>query len=66
MIPIFVRIFLRYLAAVLVARGLLGADDAAAIAGDPDIAMMIEVGVGAAIAGITEAWHWFTLKIEEH
>jgi hypothetical protein len=60
---IFIRIALRYGAAVLVTRGLLGADDAAALSTDPDIAMAIEVGVGAAIAGGTELWHWVSAKL---
>ncbi|MER9411158.1 hypothetical protein [Mesorhizobium sp. M0589] len=37
MIAVFIRIGLRYGAGVLVARGLLGADDAAAFSSDPDI-----------------------------
>lgn len=65
MIPVFTRIALRYLAAVLVTRGLIGSDDAAALSADPDVQMMIEMGAGALIAAATEAWHWFTLKIEE-
>ena len=37
MIAVFIRIGLRYGAGVLAARGLLGADDAAAFSSDPDI-----------------------------
>lgn len=59
---VFTRIMLRYLAAALVARGFLGADDAASITDDPDIAMAIEVGLGTAIAGITEGWHMLARK----
>jgi hypothetical protein len=59
---IFIRIALRYGAAVLVTRGLLGADDAASISADPDIQMAVEVGIGAVIAGATEAWHWAARK----
>jgi hypothetical protein len=62
MTPVLIRIALRYGAAVLVTRGLLGADDAAAISADPDIAMVVEVGIGAVIAGATEAWHWAAQK----
>ncbi len=62
MIPIIIRIGLRYGAAALVTRGLLGADDAAAISSDPDIAMAIEVGIGTVIAGVTEVWHWAAHK----
>jgi hypothetical protein len=60
---IFIRIALRYGAAVLVTRGLLGSDDAAAISTDPDIAMAIEVGAGTVIAGATEIWHWVSAKL---
>jgi hypothetical protein len=60
---IFIRIALRYGAAVLVTRGLLGADDAAAISTDPDIAMAVEVGIGGAIAASTEIWHWISSKL---
>ncbi|TIT63738.1 MAG: hypothetical protein E5W60_14490 [Mesorhizobium sp.] len=46
MIAVIIRIALRYGAAVLVARGLLGAGDAAALSGDPDIQMALEAGIG--------------------
>ncbi|TGU44618.1 hypothetical protein EN788_22135 [Mesorhizobium sp. M2D.F.Ca.ET.145.01.1.1] len=59
---IFIRIALRYGAAILVTRGLLGSDDAAAISSDPDIQMAVEAGIGFAIAGATEAWHWAAQK----
>lgn len=36
MIAVFIRIALRYSAGMLVARGLLGADDASAFSADPD------------------------------
>lgn len=62
MTPVLIRIALRYGAGILVARGLMGADDAAAISTDPDVAMAIEVGVGTVIAGVTEAWHWAAQK----
>jgi hypothetical protein len=62
MIAIFIRIGLRYGAGVLVARGLLGADDAAAFSSDPDIQAALEVGAGLAIASTTEAWHWLARK----
>ena len=57
-----VRIALRYLAAALVARGLIGSDDASMLTGDPDVQMMIETGIGLAIAGGTELWHWIEAK----
>ena len=63
MTPVLVRILLRYGAAVLVTRGLLGADDAAAISTDPDIAMAVEVGIGGAIGVGAEVWHWASARL---
>lgn len=62
MIPVFTRIAMRYVAMALVARGLLGADDASILSTDPDIAMLIEVGIGSAIAVGAETWHWLARK----
>ena len=62
MIAVVIRIGLRYGAGVLVARGLLGADDASAFSTDPDIQMALETGLGLAIGGATEAWHWMARK----
>jgi hypothetical protein len=58
-----VRIFLRYLAMVLVTRGLMGADDASVFSTDPDVQMAVEAGIGFAIAGATELWHWVSAKL---
>jgi hypothetical protein len=67
MISVVIRIALRYGAAVLVTRGLLGADDASAFSTDPDIQAAIEAGLGAAIAAGTEAWHYLARKFNwEH
>lgn len=57
MIAILIRIALRYGAGVLVARGLLGADDASAFSADPEIQMALETGLGLAIAATAEWWH---------
>lgn len=62
MIAVIMRIALRYGAAVLVARGLLGAGDAAALSGDPDIQMALEAGIGLAISLGTEAWYVLARK----
>jgi hypothetical protein len=58
-----VRILLRYLAMVLVTRGLMGADDASVFSNDPDVQMAVEAGIGFAIAGATEAWHWIAARL---
>lgn len=52
MTAVIARIALRYLAGVLVARGLLGADDAAFLISDPDMQML----AGACIGGAAELW----------
>ena len=63
MTTVITRIALRYCAAVLVARGLLGAGDAAALSGDPDIQMALEAGLGLAISAATEAWYVLARKL---
>ncbi|TIW97726.1 hypothetical protein [Mesorhizobium sp.] len=62
MTAVIVRIALRYGAGVLVARGLLGSDDASAFSTDPDVQMALETGLGLAIGGGTEAWHWMARR----
>ena len=52
-----VRIALRYIAAVLIARGFLNEGDGNMLANDPELAAMIEVAVGAAIGAVTELWY---------
>lgn len=62
MTGILIRIGLRYAAGILVARGLLGSDDAASFSADPDIQMALETGAGLAIASATEWWHWLARR----
>lgn len=52
-----VRIALRYAAGILVTRGLIGSDDADAFINDPDLAMVLETGLGLLIAAGTECWY---------
>lgn len=58
MASVFIRIFLRYLAAALITKGLLSPDIGGAINSDPDIAMAIEVAIGAAIGLASEGWYY--------
>jgi len=58
MIPVVARIALRYASGVLVARGLLGADDVSFITTDPDIAQAAQIAIGAALGGMSEAWYF--------
>mgnify|MGYP006342738905 CR=1 FL=1 len=53
-----IRILLRYLAVWLIAKGYFSSEDGSTFASDPDVAMLIDMGVGAAIAGATELWFW--------
>lgn len=59
---VFVRIALRYLAASLVARGLLTPDDGNMLAADPELASAIETGLGMAIGAGTEFWYVLARK----
>lgn len=59
---VFIRILLRYIAMALVTKGWLSADDAASISGDQELISMIEMGLGAVLASITEVWHWIERK----
>ncbi|TPN03796.1 hypothetical protein FJ973_29575 [Mesorhizobium sp. B2-1-3] len=58
MTAVIVRIALRYFAGILVARGLLSADDGGTFSADPDIQMLVETAAGLAIGAITEGWYW--------
>ncbi|WP_421917396.1 hypothetical protein [Mesorhizobium sp.] len=58
MLSVIIRIGLRYGAGILVARGIIGADDASAFSVDPDIQMAVETGLGLAMAGLSEGWYW--------
>lgn len=62
MTAVIVRIALRYLAGILVARGLLSADDGGTFSADPDIQMLVETGAGLAIGAATEGWYWMAHK----
>ena len=60
-----VRILLRYLAGFLVAKGLFSADDSLTIINDPDIQMLLEIGLGMGISSISEIWFWLTNPSKE-
>jgi len=55
---VFIRILLRYLAAILVTRGLIAPDLGEMISRDPDVAMALQVASGALIAAIAEGWYY--------
>lgn len=62
MTGLIIRIGLRYAAGWLIARGLLGADDAATFTADPDLQAQLEVGAGAAIGAAVEGWHYLARR----
>ncbi|MBB3656483.1 hypothetical protein FHX15_001711 [Rhizobium sp. BK650] len=55
---VLIRILLRYLAAVLVTRGLIAPDLGEMISRDPDVAVAFQVAFGALIAAIAEGWYY--------
>jgi hypothetical protein len=57
----FIRIFLRYLSGVLVAKGLFSSDDATVFS-DPDLVSAIEAGIGFAIGAMTEYYYYLARK----
>jgi hypothetical protein len=59
---VFVRIFLRYLAGALVARGFLMESDGNLLATDPELASLIEMGLGLALGAVSEGWYAFARK----
>lgn len=52
------RIALRYIAAILIARGIISADIGGTLGSDPDIQAGAEVLAGIVIAGAVEGWYW--------
>jgi hypothetical protein len=51
------RIILRYVVGILVARAIFTNEDGNALISDPEIAQMVELGVGVAIGAVTEGWY---------
>ncbi|GGF56832.1 hypothetical protein GCM10007301_15660 [Azorhizobium oxalatiphilum] len=56
------RVLLRYLAGILVARGLVSAADADTLTTDPDVMIIVETGAGILIGGATEAWYYLAKR----
>jgi len=57
-----IRIVLRYGAGFLVARGLLGESDGNMLASDPEVAALIETGIGLALGAASEAWYYLAKR----
>ena len=62
MTSVVVRIVLRYVAAALVAKGVFTSADGGALATDPDLINLVEVGLGLVIGGATEWWYVLARK----
>jgi hypothetical protein len=54
---VIIRILLRYLAAMLVARGLLSGDISNLFSNDPDFAAGLDLMLGGALAAVAEGWY---------
>jgi hypothetical protein len=51
------RIVLRYIVGLLVAKAIFSPEDGNAFISDPEIAQMVELGVGVVVGAVTEAWY---------
>ena len=63
MLPVLVRIGLRYLAGALVAKGFLAPEMGVEIANDMDLQALIEIGAGLAIGAATEAAYYLARRL---
>lgn len=62
MTTVFIRIALRYLAALLIARGVLSPDMGDIITSDPEIAMALQLGGGALVGIVAEGWYYLARR----
>ncbi|MGB1390599.1 MAG: hypothetical protein ACPG61_17125 [Paracoccaceae bacterium] len=58
----FIRIFLRYAAGALVAKGLIDAETGQVLAMDPDVFIAVEIAAGVIIAAVSEIWYAIARK----
>lgn len=58
-----VRIVLRYLAAFLVAKGVLLPADGALFATDPELLQAAELALGVLLGALAEAWYWLAKRL---
>ena len=56
------RILLRYGAGVLIAWGVFSPVLGEQLASDPDVAMALQVGIGVAVAALTEGYYWLARR----
>lgn len=62
MIGVLVRIALRYGSGALVLHGFLSPDDGNALVSDPDVAQVLEIGIGLGMGAISEGWYYLARK----
>jgi ABC-type thiamin/hydroxymethylpyrimidine transport system permease subunit len=60
MTAVVARIILRYISAALVTYGVLSADLGETLGTDADVAVAVEVAIGAALGVATELWYALT------
>ncbi|WDZ78745.1 hypothetical protein PWG15_09745 [Ensifer adhaerens] len=63
MSAVMIRIVLRYGAGLLVAKGLLAPETGPVLADDPDIQMLLEVGVGLVAGILCETWYMLARRL---
>lgn len=63
MSAVIARIVLRYLAGILVAKGILAPEEGLQVASDPDIAMAAQIAAGAAVGALSEAWYYVARRM---
>ena len=59
---VFIRIFLRYIAGALIAKGLIDNQTGQIIATDPELVNVLMIAVGSVIGAASEAWYWLARK----
>lgn len=57
MVSVIIRILLRYVAAALVAKGLLSPGLGEYITDDPEVAALVEIAAGVAAGAAAELWY---------
>lgn len=62
MAAVYIRILLRYLAPLLIAKGILSPELGSLLTNDPDVAQMIQVGAGLACGIVAEGWYVLARK----
>ena len=58
-----IRIVLRYVAGILIAKGLVDSATAMELARDPDVLMLSQTAVGIAAGVAAEAWYWLAKRM---